>query len=204
MEIKSYIEEKLKKQLPSHVFLNRMRVIDEDSRQSFAYNDHTYVPFYYWLGTILKPQTMIEVGLRLGLLSGNFLKSCKTVNRFVALQENKSGEYYSSRLAKANVKDNYKKDLYIHVGSIDDDIFSTKLKSMEFDLAIINEETSYDRHRLYFDLLWPQMAADGFIVVDYVEKHKFSSLAVKDFCTSINLEPIYINTTYGVALIRKV
>jgi hypothetical protein len=204
MEIKSYIEGKLKKQLPSHIFLNRMRVIDEDSRQSFAYNDHTYVPFYYWLGTILKPKTMIEIGLRLGLLSGNFLKSCKTVNKFVALQEDKSGEYYSSRLAKANIKDNYKGDLYVHVGVIDDEIFSTKLKSMEFDLAIINEETSYDRHRLYFDLLWPQMAGDGLIVVDYVEKHKSSSVAVKDFCVSINLEPIYINTTYGVALIRKV
>lgn len=204
MEIKSYIEGKLKKQLPSQVFLDRMRVIDEDSRQSFAYNDHTYVPFYYWLGTILNPHTMIEVGLRLGLLSGNFLKSCKSVNKFLAIQEVCSGEYYSSRLAKANIKDNYKGDFYFYAGNIDDDISVAKLRSMEFDLAIINEETSYDRHRLYFDLIWPQMSVDGLIVVEYADKHKPSSLALKDFCTSVNLEPIYINTTYGVALIRKV
>lgn len=204
MEIKSYIEAKLKKQLPSQVFLGKMRVIEEESRQSFAYNDHTYVPFYYWLGTILEPKTMIEVGLRLGFLSGNFLKSCKTVKRFVAIQETKAGEYYSSRLARANVKDNYKGETYIHVGRVEDEIFTTKLKSMEFDLAIINEETSYDRHRLYFDLLWPQISHDGLVVVEYVDKHKFSALAVKDFCVSLNIEPIYIDTTYGVALIRKV
>lgn len=203
MDIKPYIDGKLKKQLPSHIFLDRMRVIDEDSRQSFAYNDHTYVPLYYWLGTILQPKTMIEIGFRLGLLSGNFLKSCKTVNNFLAIQEIKSGEYYSSRLGKANIKDNYKGNLYIHTGSLDSDIFITKLNSMEFDLAIINEEASYDKHRLYFDVIWPQISKDGIIVVEYVKKHEPSSIAVKDFCTSVNLEPIYINTTYGVAIIRK-
>jgi len=204
MDIKAYIEGKLKKRLPSHIFLDRMRVIDEDSRQSFAYNDATYVPLYYWLGTILNPQTMIEIGLRLGLLSGNFLKSCKSVSKFTAIQEVRVGEYYSSRLAKANIKDNYKGSLYAYVGSIDDDVFITRIRSMEFELAIINEENSYDRHRLYFDLLWPQMSEGGLIVVEYVEKHKPSSIALKDFCTSVNLEPIYIDTTYGVALIRKV
>lgn len=204
MEIKSYIEEKLKKRLPSQIFLDRMRVIDEDSRQSFAYNDHTYAPFYYWLGTILKTNTMIEVGIRLGLLSGNFLKSCKSVNKFLAIQEPCVGEYYSSRLARANIKDNYKGDLFVYTGKIDDEVFVAKLQSLEFELAIINEEVSYDRHRLYFDLLWPQLSVDGLIVVEYAYKHKPSLLALKDFCISVNLEPIYINTTYGVALIRKV
>jgi len=204
MEIKSYIEEKLKKQLPSQIFLDQMRVIDEDSRQSFAYNDHTYVPFYYWLGTILETKTMIEVGLGLGLLSGNFLKSCKSVTKFLAIHEPKAGEYYSSRLARANVKDNYKGSLFTYVGNIEDEIFLIRLKSLEFELAIINEEVNYDRHRLYFDLLWPQLPVGGLIVVEYAYRHKPSLLALKDFCTSVNLEPIYISTTYGVALIRKV
>lgn len=203
MEIKSYIEGKLKKQLPSQVFLDRMRVIDEDSRQSFAYNDHTYVPFYYWLGTILNPQTMIEVGLRLGLLSGNFLKSCKSVNKFLAIHEPKAGEYYSSRLARANVKDNYKGNLFTYVGNIEDEIFVAKFREIHYGVAIINEEKSYDMHRYYLDYLWPQMEVGGIIVSEYIKRNNMAMLALKDFCKSKNKEFIMIETTYGVGLIEK-
>lgn len=201
-EIKIYIEGKLKKSLPSHIFLDRMKVIDEDSRYSLAYNNPTYVPFYYWLGTILKPVTFVEFGFRLGLLSGNFFRSCKSVKCFFALQE-LSGTYYSDRLGKSNIKDFYKGNSYIHVGSCNDDLFETKLKSLDIDLAVINEEANYDRHRMYYDLLWPQMAVNGIIVVDYLNRCKASSVAFKDFCTSVNTEPIYINTDYGIGLLSK-
>lgn len=202
-EIKSQVEAKLKKKLPSHIFLGRMRVIDEDSRQSLAYNNSTYVPFYYWLGTLLESKTLVEVGFRLGLLSGNFLKACKTVNYFLAIQEMKSGEFYSDRIGRANIKDQYKGNFYIHTGNCSEDLFVTKLKSLEIDLAIINEEVSYDRHRLYYDLLWPQMAKDGIIVVDYLNKYKPSLLAFTDFCRSVNREPVYVSTDYGVGMVIR-
>jgi len=202
-EIKSAIEAKFKKNIPSHIFLDRMRLIDEDSRKGFAYNDPTYIAFYYWLGTLLETKALIEIGFRLGLLSGSFLRSCKTVKYFLALQEIKGNEFYSERLGRSNIKDVYKKDLYIHVGGLDNDVFESKLKSCEFDLAIINEESSYDRHRLYFDLLWPQLASGGIIVVDYLKRYKPSATAFKDFCISKNIEPTYVKTTYGVGLIRK-
>jgi hypothetical protein len=202
-EIKNYIDGKLKKSLPSAVFLSKMRVIDEESKQSFAYNDPTYVPFYYWLGTLLNPKTLVEIGFRLGLLSGNFLKSCKTVECFLAIQETKPNEYYSDRLGKANIKDNYKNYLYPYTGNIGDDVFVTKLKSVDIDLAMVNEETSYEKHRLYFDLLWPQMADQGIIVCNYLSRNKVSATAFKDFCITVNVEPTYINTTYGIGLIRK-
>ena len=201
-EIKTYIEEKLKKNLPSRIFLDRMKVIEEDSRYSLAYNNPTYVPFYYWLGTILKPKTMVEIGFRLGLLSGNFLRSCKTVEYFLALQE-PNGIFYSDRLGKSNIKDFYKGNFYIHVGNCDDELFEIKLKSMEIDLVIINEEVNYDRHRLYYELLWPQIATNGIIVADYLNRYKPSAIAFKDFCISVNTEPTYIKTDYGIGLIFK-
>lgn len=202
-EIKVYIENKLKKNLPSKIFLDRMRVIEEDSRQSLAYNNPTYVPLYYWLGTVLNTKTLVEIGFRLGLLSGNFLRSCKTVNYFLGLQEISSGVFYSDRLGKSNIKDVYKGGFYIHTGNCNDDLFETKLKSLEIDLVIINEEVGYDRHRLYYDLLWPQMAQDGIMVVDYLKRYKPSATAFTDFCISKNREPVYINTDYGVGLILK-
>jgi len=201
-EIKVYIEDKLKKNLPSRIFLDRMKVIDETSRYSLAYNNSTYVPLYYWLGTLIKPKTLVEIGFRLGLLSGNFLRSCKTVNYFLALQESDGG-FYSDRLGKSNIKDLYKGSIYVHTGNCNDELFETKLKSLEIDLAIINEEVSYDRHRLYYDLLWPQIAKDGIIIVDYLNKCKASAIALKDFCISVNTEPTYIKTDYGVGLVSK-
>jgi hypothetical protein len=202
-EIKSYIEAKLKKNLPSHVFLDRMRLIEEESRRSLAYNNSTYVPFYYWLGTILQAKTLLEVGFRLGLLSGNFLKACKSVNYFLALQEVTTGDFYSERIGKSNIKDCYKGNFYVHVGRYNDDLFVTKLKSVEIDLAIINEEVGYDKHRTYYDLIWPQMAENGIIVVDYLHKHNPSLIAFKDFCTSVNREPVWIKTDYGVGMVIR-
>lgn len=202
-EIKVYVEAKLKKRLFSHIFLDRMRLIEEDSRQSLAYNNPTYVPFYYWLGTISEAKTFVEIGFRLGLLSGNFLKSCKTVNYFLGFQETKGGEFYSDRLGKSNIKDVYKRGVYIHSGGCNDDVFITKLKSLDIDLAIINEEVSYDKHRLYYDLLWPQMAKNGIIVADYLNKYKPSLVAFKDFCTSVNREPVYVKTDYGVGMVIR-
>lgn len=202
-EIKVRIEKKFKHPLPSHIFLDRMRVIDEESRKSFAYNDATYVPFYYWLGTCLNSTSMIEIGLRLGLLSGNFVKSCKTLKRFFAVQEIKNDEFYSPRLAKSNIRDSYKGETFIHIGNLNDDIFETKYKAVEFDLAIINEETDYDKHRYYFDLLWPQISDNGIIVAEYLKKHRPAGMAFKDFCKSKNREPVYVDTNYGVGLIKK-
>jgi hypothetical protein len=204
MEIKEYIEGRLKKNIvTSKVLLDRMRMIEEDSRQSFAYNDSHYISFYYWLGEIFKAKALVEIGFQLGLLSGNYLKTCKTVQYFLALQETRKGEYYSHRLGKSNVRDNYRRSLYIHVGKCEDDIFQTKLKALEVDLVIINEEVGYDRHRLYYDAVWPQMAKNGIIVVEYLKKYKPSLMAFKDFCLSKNINPIYINTTYGVGVIEK-
>lgn len=204
IEIKSFVENKFKKGLPTSVFLNHMRLVDEDSKQSFAYNDSTYIPFYYWLGTLISPKTVVEIGFGLGLLSGNFLKSCKATERFIACQSVKPDEYYSPRLGKGNVKDNYKKYTYVHVGDFFDDVFVTKIKAIDIDLAIVNEGMTYDKFRGCFDVIWPQISKGGLMVCDYLNKDAVSAAAFKDFCITVNLEPTYISTTYGVGLIRKV
>jgi hypothetical protein len=202
-EIKSFIEKKLKKQFGGKILLDNMRVIDEDSRQSFAYNDSTYVWFYYWLGTLLKSESLIEIGFRLGLLSGNFLRSCKTVKNFFAVQEYQNGEYYSPRLAQGNIKDNYKNKLYVHVGDLEDDVFQANYKANSFQIAIINEEVGYDKHRYYLDFLWEQMEENGIIIVEYVKRHNPTMIAFKDFCSVKNKEFVIVNTTYGVGMLLK-
>ncbi len=201
-ELKKELEEKLNKLLPSKVFLDRMRVIDEESRRTAAYNDPKYVPVYYWLGTFLQPKSLIEIGFRLGLFSATFLRACKTVERFLAFQE-KTSEFYSPKLGKGNVKDHYKGPIDIYIGNINDAAFEAKMNEAEWDVAIVNEEVGYDKHREYLDVLWSKLHLDGLIVMDYVTRHKPAGEAYFDFCKAKNRNPTVIETRYGVGLIRK-
>lgn len=201
-ELKCMLEEKLNKNLPSKVFLDRMRLIDEDSRLTAAYNDPKYIPFYYWLGTLIKPAFLVEIGFRLGLFSATFLRACKTVEKVLVFQE-KTDVFYSPKLGKANVRDHYKGTLDVYVGSINDEAFEQKLNETKYDLAIINEEVGYDKHREYLDALWSNLHLDGFIVMDYVTRHKPAGEAYFDFCKAKNRNPTIITTRYGVGIIKK-
>lgn len=200
--MKCTLEEKLDKNLSARVFLDRMRVLDEDSRQTAAYNDPKYVPFYYWLGTFIQPTSLIEVGFRLGLFSATFLRACKTVEKVLVFQEQTS-DFYSPKLGKANVRDHYKGPLDIHVGSINDVAFEQKITEIQWGLAIINEEVGYDKHREYLDALWSNLQLDGIIVMDYVTRHKPAGEAYFDFCKGKNREPVVVATRYGTGLIKR-
>jgi len=201
-ELKKQLEEKLDKQITSRVFLDRMRVLDEESRKSAAYNDPKYVPFYYWLGTFIQPKSLVELGFRLGLFSGNFLRGCKTVERFLGYQE-KTAEYYSPKLGKSNVKDHFKGQLDIYHGSVNDEAFEKLINKDKWGCAIVNEEVGYDRHREFLDVLWSKLDADALIVMDYVNRHKPATEAYMDFCRIKSREPVIIHTRYGVGLIKR-
>lgn len=204
-ELKERLETKLNKLYPSKIFLDKLRVIDEDSRTTSPYCDPRYVPFYYWLGTMTKPESLVEIGFRLGLFSACFLKACKTVKHFLGFQQ-ATEDFYSSNLGKANVRDNYKKKqgpLNIYTGSIYDEEMERLLGEVKWDMAIINEELNYDSQRAILDICWEQMNMDGLIVMDYVNRHKPNQEAYEDFCKGKNREPVVVNTRYGVGLIRR-
>lgn len=201
-ELKKILEEKLNKSLPSKLFLNKMRLLDENSRNTPAYQDPKYIPFYYWLGTQIQPKSLIEIGFRLGLFSSCFLNSCKSVERLIGFQQ-KTNDFYSPRLGIANVKDNFKGSLYVYTGDIQDDTFEFKLGHDGWDLLIINEEVNYDKHRDYLDLMWGKLNSGALIIMDYIHKHLPAKEAFFDFCKSKNRLPIELETRYGVGIIEK-
>lgn len=201
-ELKLLLEQKLDKNLSPRIFLDSMRVIDEESRKTAAYNDPRYIPFYYWLGTLVNPKSVIEIGIRLGLCSGNFFKGCKTAERFFAFQEI-SSEFYSPRIGRRNVKDHFKGRFDVHVGLFTDEPVDMILSANGWDLAIINEEVGYDKHRSYLEVIWSKLNTDGLIIMDYVSRHKPAKEAFLDFCKYVNREPVVVNTRYGIGIIRK-
>ena len=202
-ELKNEINTALNKQLiSSRILLHNFRLIDENSRKSGAYQDSRYIPFYYHLGKHISPKSVLEIGFRLGLNSGTFFKSCKTVEHFLSFQPKEEG-FYSENLAKANVKDSYRGELDFHLGQIEDVSFESKLSKREWDLALINEEKGYDEHRRYLDMIWPFVKLGGYVVKDFVTSHKPAKTAFIDFCKIVDRKPIMFETRYGVGTIQK-
>ena len=194
---------KLEKQLiPARILLDKFRIIDETSRRVSAYTDPNYAPFYYYIGTLLDPKNVADFGFRLGLLSGCFLKGCKTVKNFLGFQQ-KTDEYYSPRLGRANIKSVFKGNFDFYLGSILDNEFIDKWNKINWDVVIVNEEKDYDFYRTCFDVIWNKLENNGLIISDYVVSHEPCKKAFYDFCKSKNREPILIKTRYGTGLVQK-
>jgi predicted O-methyltransferase YrrM len=198
------LEEKIAKQLMSpKILLGHCRLIEESSRLTSAYTDPYYFPFYYHLGNLISPRAVVEFGLRLGLSASCFLRSCKSVEKYLAVQEQTHETYYSPRLARANVRDQYKKQLIVHHGLITDPKFLNSFESDRWDLAIIDDEVGYDRYMAYLDALWGQVSVDGLVVVDHLTRHEPARKALMDFARANNREPVLLKTRYGVGIIQR-
>ena len=86
-ELEDKINKDLKNQyVPSYILLDRLRVIDEDSRKTSSYVDPYYIPFYYYLGKYLKPFNLLEIEVNLGFFSCSFFKSCVDVDSYLGFQ----------------------------------------------------------------------------------------------------------------------
>jgi hypothetical protein len=201
-DLKTQLDTKLSKQFSARVLLDNLRLINESSRKTSPYTDPLYVPFYYHLGSIVQPKTLIEIGFRLGLFSACFFKGCKTVESALGFQE-KDDDFYSPRLGIANVRQSYKKEFGVYVGSTLDDEFHTLLGRNQWGIAIFNEETGYDKHLAYLDLVWPHMELNGFLVMDYISRHTPAKQAFFDFCKSKSRSPVTFETRYGVGIVQK-
>ena len=201
--LKSKIETDLNSEIISgRTLLDSLRVIDESSRKTASYVDHRFSPFYYYLGKYMKPQSMIEIGFDLGLLSSCFLKSCKTVQKFVGFKE-KTTEYASNRLGKSNIKQNFKNEKKYFLGNLYDEDFLNCISATHFDLAIINEETKYDKHLEYLDIVWNHLSENGIIIVEYFGRHNPSKDAFLGFCHNKHRIPEQFPTRYGTAIVQK-
>jgi hypothetical protein len=201
-QLETALNEKLAKPFVASSLLCRMRLLDEAYRKTAAYSDPRFIPFYYHLGGLIKPRNLLQIGFGSGVFASCLLRSCDSVKRVLAFQE-QGEEFYSPRLGRSNVRDYYKGELYIHVGSTQDDEFCKIFGSEKWDLTIITEETGYDKSAAYLDLVWPQMEFNGLVVMDYLTRHTPASQAFFDFCKGKSREPVTLKTRYGVGMVQK-
>lgn len=180
----------------SRVLLDGFRLINEDSRKSSAYVDSNYIPFYYHLGKYVQPLNFLEVGFGLGLISGCFFKSCKSVN-YSCLFQSKKQEYYSERTALKNLKSVYKNKFDFIFGKIED------IPKVDWDLVFFNEEGSYDEILYKLDYVWSNLKLDGILVLDNATMNKDIKKVFDNFHKIKNCQNFLLNTRYGTGILVK-
>lgn len=202
-DLKTSLEKDLESQLiPSTIILDRLRVINEDSRKASAYVDSTYVPFYYYLGKHIQPKNLIEIGVNLGFFSCAFFKSCKTIENYLAYQENVA-DYFSKRLVEKNIRDNFKNNFDFYYGAITDQEFLNKVNSKKWDLAFINEEKYYDKYFVIMDTVWENLSDGGILVMENAITHSPAKDAFNNFCKVKDRESVIFKTRYGTGIVVK-
>jgi predicted O-methyltransferase YrrM len=202
-QVKSEVESKLRQgYITSRVLLGRARFIEEGSTKTSSFNDPAHLPFFYHFATLIKPKTVVESGVGLGLRAACLAQGTE-ITRFLGLQEVPNSKYYSPRLAKGNVGDHCKGKINIHSGLITDSSFIDSLNAIEWDLALISEKLPYERQMLHMDLLWSRVKLGGMMLIDNQESHEASQRAFKEFCKIKNRDPVVINTRYGVGVIQN-
>lgn len=188
--------------ISSKAMLSTFRMLDESSRDSPAYSDPRYAPFYYLLGKERPSKSVVEFGFGIGICSGCYVRGCKSVERILAFQET-GKNYYSPRIGIHNVKSYFKGDLNVYVGKVMDREFLEQLSARKWELAILNEEKDYDSLMEYLELVWDNMAYDGTLVMDYAKHHEQAAAAYADFCRRKGRDSRILNTRYGVGVITR-
>lgn len=185
----------------SRILLDKLRLFDENSRKTSQYQDPSYLPFYFYLSKFINPNSILQIGINLGLEICCFLQGNKKVNKYFGFQ-NSSEEYYSERLALSNIKDISKKiEIQYYYGKIYDKKFLEK--NDKFDLVFINEKSNFDQIKDCFSVCWDKLNLNGFLVVDYLNYDKKINKNFIDFCKSKNRKESLFKTRYGVGIIQR-
>lgn len=195
------IAEDLKKNAISPgVAMSNCFVANPTARESFQYNDTTYLPFYYHLGKYVNAKNLLIMGVETGILAACFLKNCK-VNNILAFQE-KTKEYYSPRIVSSNIFKQNKNNLDIYYGDALDEEFQNKIVKEEWDCTLINLDLNYDKLRNYYDIAWNNLKLDGIMVIES-NVSNYSKKATEDFLSVIQKDYIKFKTRYETVVVEK-
>lgn len=201
-EVESRLKERFRQDWPpSNVWLHHARLLEEESRLTTAFTDPKYFPFYYYLGKEFPAKRVMEIGFHLALPSFCYCQAVKP-DMFLGFHEKLSEGFYSPRLAKSNIRI-HKKSFMFYDGKITDADFQPMIGATEWELAIIDQESSYDQMTLYLEFCWRFLAGRGMIAIDYLYRHEENRKAYLNFCKIWNREPSIMPTRYGVGLIQK-
>lgn len=188
------LREQLEKNLVSSpVLLSGAKLLDNNSWSSPQITDPNYLPFYYHLGKQLTPGSVLQIGAKLGLVAACFLRSCKTADLWIVMDEGQRNSIISSNI-----------HLHMPLGQatyvpFKDDLECAEDDKFECDLALLTEDYGEERCGKYLEVLWKYLKPEGLLVADYINSHD----AFHEFCRVANREPEIFKTRYGVGIIQR-
>lgn len=176
------------------------KFIDESSKECGEYLDSRYFPFYYHLGKQIEPKTVCQIGSKIGLVGACFLRSCKTVESWLAMDHERG---HVANITTSNLKLNTKYKNNILPGPIgfmglNDSMLEIE-STFQYDLCFLSEDFGKERYLKHLNFLWKILNQKGLLVADYINSHD----VFHEFCRVKNREPIIFETRYGVGIIER-
>lgn len=199
MDDLSQIKQLLKKSISCKALVSKFNISENNL---YTLTDPKYLPFYYYLGKHLTPMSILEIGVNSGLCSSLFFISCKTNKLYLGLQEIQFN--HLNRIARQNIRLNYRKRGDIYSGNFFDDWFLNQVKNNIWDLILINDlSLPYDKCMNQLQVIWEQMNENSVIIIDKINYNKVIRDVYNNFCTVKNRNKLIFKTKYGTGLIRK-
>lgn len=181
--------------ISSTILLGNAKLLDESSRNSAAFLDLYYFPFYYHLGSQIAPENVLQIGSVAGLQAMCFLRSCKTVKYWTALYE--ADGFLPVNIIRSNITSYLKGICNIFVGNID--FLNEKVSDKAWDLSILSSPFK-DMNNL--NLLWKYLKPGGLLLADYINDDECKEVFDK-FCKIKNRQPVFFRTRYGTGIIER-
>ena len=179
------------------VILPNIKLLDSYSRQSPAFNDPRYLPFYYRFGCQVRPKKVLQIGSKIGLVAASFLKGCKTVDEWFVIDELNS----CLNIVESNIKLNGCKKINFRFLDKNPIIDSEEFEFFA-DMAIISEKFDAKKLMEYMEFAWSSLKTDCFLIVDYVKEKELNETFVSFFNIK-NRKPFLFNTRYGVGVLTR-
>lgn len=190
-------------QLDPSVLLSRTKQLDPSSRESPAFSDPRYLPFYYYLGQVTTHQKIDQVGTKLGLIAACFMQGRAGPVYWLGADAYDNGVRPPTTVINSNMK------MFAKAGSqvahmlfhpqsylIDGDA------AYRTDMALVTEKYSVEHTKIFLESFWAHLRPEGLLVVDYIHDDAVRG-AFTEFCRVKNREPVVFDTRYGVGIVTR-
>lgn len=190
--LEKVLESFTKKNISTDVILSNVKLLDSSSKNSPAYNDPKYFPFFYRLGCEVNPKKVIQIGSKLGLVGSSFLKGCKNVEEWHVFDD----ENCYKNIIDSNLRLSGCSKIFFE----STDLFNESFLFAE--LGLLTEKYDLKKMNFCLEFLWKNLKSECYLVVDYVEDPEIKE-NFYNFCFIKNRKPVLFNTRYGVGIIKK-
>jgi hypothetical protein len=202
--LKSNLESGL---MPSSALLGQCKVLDLSSRESSAYNDPKYFPFYYHLGKEAAPAKVEQIGAKLGLIAACFMQGCDHPVDWLVMEPFVGGVRPPMNIIESNIKkfckvppltefQNHCCGLNIKNLLIEGEV------NYRFDMGMLTDKYDAEDTNIVLDYFWRHLSSEGLLVVDYIHDEAVRDVFLR-FCRVKNRDPEIFDTRYGVGIVTR-